>query len=121
MSYNILYQRFLVDNDGILTPYIIHGQNNVYDPPRYGLGKRKRERVLTNLFTLFPGVDKSDLDGFLTFVHRMLGKDCWTHIPSGRNGFISMFHRNVISSNQLCMDAVLMDDWLDKNRPKLKR
>ncbi len=122
MSYSILYQRFLVDNGDRLIPFIIHGSNNVYLEPRYASGRRCRERILTNLFDAFPDLNKRDLTNFLTDVHAILNKeDCWTRFPDSRRGFINMFYRNVIDGSQLLDNPLLMDEWLDENRVRLKR
>jgi len=118
MGYSILYERFMVDQDDALIPYIIHGQNNVYLPKNGVCGKRRRERIMTNLFTEYPDLDKHDMHDFLTVVHRQMGKDCWMGIPVWRDRFIKMFYRNVFKPFEVISDPVEMGKRVNIRREK---
>lgn len=115
MSYEILYQRFLLKKeDGTLVPYMIHGSNNCYE-----WNNRRRARSLSNLFRWFKRTDQSDLDTFLGEVFDLFsGDDCIERLPKTKKGFIRGFHQKIVPEDDFSENPTTMEDRLERKYTK---
>jgi hypothetical protein len=118
MGYEILYKRFLLNNNGMYIPYVIHGSNNCFEP------SGKRERCLTNLFKSFENVEWSTLDEFLGMVYDKLSADgsgFLKGIPKTKKGFINGFYNKVVDLDRFVDDAIIMEHILKRHYSKKRK
>ena len=124
MSYELLYQRFLVKDGDKLTPYFIHGSNNCFEV------SGKRERDVSNLFNWFKDykdMPQNDLNKFLGILFDKISNDdsgFLKGIPKTKQGFISGFYKKTIDKTDLMKNGELMELKLKRmfktERPKPK-
>lgn len=109
MSYELLYQRFLLKDGDKLIPYFIHGSNNCYEV------SGKRERSVSNLFNWFKEIDQTDLRTFLGKIYDLISKEdsgFLKGIPKTKTGFINGFYDRIIEKEDFTENGEWLEDRL---------